>query len=54
MGTAEMATIAELISRTLSQRSDESAIAAVRAEVAELCAAFPPYPSAHAGAAGRG
>jgi glycine/serine hydroxymethyltransferase len=54
MGTAEMATIAELISRTLSQRSDESAIAAVRAEVAELCAAFPPYPSLMAGAAGRG
>jgi glycine hydroxymethyltransferase len=54
MGTAEMATIAELISRTLSQRSDESAIAAVRAEVAELCAAFPPYPSLMAGVAGRG
>jgi hypothetical protein len=30
--------------RTLKARSDEAEIAAVRAEVAVLCAAFPPYP----------
>jgi glycine hydroxymethyltransferase len=44
MGPAEMARIAGLIARTLRARGDESALAAVRAEVAELCAAFPPYP----------
>ena len=45
MGTAEMATIAGLIGRTLRHRDDERALAAVREEVATLCAAFPPYPT---------
>jgi glycine hydroxymethyltransferase len=44
MGEREMATIAELIGRTLRHRSDADALKAVRDEVAELCAAFPPYP----------
>jgi glycine hydroxymethyltransferase len=44
MGEEEMALIARLIGRTLRSRDDEQVIAAVRAEVAELCAAFPPYP----------
>ena len=44
MGEAEMATIAELMGRALRQRDDEAAIAAVRADVAELCGRFDPYP----------
>jgi glycine hydroxymethyltransferase len=44
MGAGEMRTIAGLIGRTLRARSDESEVKAVRAEVAALCAAFPPYP----------
>ena len=44
MGPGEMQTIAGLIGRTLRARTDEAAVAAVRAEVAALCAAFPPYP----------
>jgi glycine hydroxymethyltransferase len=44
MGPSEMQTIAGLIGRTLRARSDEAAVAAVRDEVASLCAAFPPYP----------
>jgi glycine hydroxymethyltransferase len=44
MGVAQMETIATLIGRTLRARNDEAEIAAVRAEVAELCGAFPPYP----------
>ncbi len=44
MGTAEMQTIATLIGRTLKARTDEGELAAVKAEVATLCAAFPPYP----------
>jgi glycine hydroxymethyltransferase len=44
MGTDEMATIAALIHRTLVGRDDETEVAAVRAEVRDLCAAFPPYP----------
>ncbi|HEY6471818.1 MAG TPA: serine hydroxymethyltransferase [Acidimicrobiales bacterium] len=44
MGPGEMQIIADLIARTLKARSDEAEIAAVRAEVAVLCAAFPPYP----------
>jgi glycine hydroxymethyltransferase len=43
MGRAEMAQIASLIGRTLRARSDEAEVKAVRAEVRELCAAFPPY-----------
>jgi glycine hydroxymethyltransferase len=45
MGPDQMREIAGLIGRTLRARSDEAAVAVVRAEVAELCAAFPPYPS---------
>jgi glycine hydroxymethyltransferase len=44
MAPAEMATIAGLIARTLLARADEAEIAAVRSEVAALCASFPPYP----------
>jgi len=45
MGTAEMAIIAALIGRTLRERDDEAQVSAIRAEVGELCAAFPPYPA---------
>jgi glycine hydroxymethyltransferase len=44
MGPGEMRAIAGLIGRTLRARSDEAEVAAVRSEVADLCAAFPPYP----------
>jgi glycine hydroxymethyltransferase len=44
MGEAEMARIGALIGRTLRERSDEGAVTSIRAEVRELCAAFPPYP----------
>jgi glycine hydroxymethyltransferase len=44
MGAGEMQTIAGLIGRTLRARSDEAEVQAVRAEVAALCGAFPPYP----------
>jgi glycine hydroxymethyltransferase len=44
MGTGEMQVVADLIVRTLKARTDEGEIDAVRSEVAELCAAFPPYP----------
>jgi ABC-type spermidine/putrescine transport system permease subunit II len=45
MGEKEMATIASLIARALRGRGAESEVAAVRAEVAELCKAFPAYPA---------
>ncbi len=45
MGPAEMARIADLIGRTLRGRTDDAIVAQVRAEVAELCGAFPPYPT---------
>jgi glycine/serine hydroxymethyltransferase len=45
MGEAEMQLIGELISRTLRGRDDEAELAAIRAEVRELCAGFPPYPT---------
>jgi glycine hydroxymethyltransferase len=45
MGEAEMATIAGLIARTLRHRDDAAEVAAVRAEVADLCARFVPYPA---------
>ncbi len=45
MGPAEFQAIAGLIGRTLRQRQDESAVAAVRADVAALCAGFAPYPT---------
>ena len=44
MGPDEMQVIAGLIGRTLRARSDEAQVAAVRSEVAALCAAFAPYP----------
>jgi glycine hydroxymethyltransferase len=44
MGAGEMGTIAELIGRTLRHRLDEDELKAVRRQVADLCAAFPPYP----------
>jgi glycine hydroxymethyltransferase len=44
MGPAQMQTIAALIGRTLRARTDEAEVVAVRAEVAALCADFPPYP----------
>ena len=44
MDTDDMATIADLISRALRNRTDEAAVAAVRADAEELCAAKPPYP----------
>jgi glycine hydroxymethyltransferase len=45
MGADEMVRIAQLLSRTLRNRHDDATVAAVRAEVAELCAGFPPYPT---------
>ena len=43
MGETEMVTIAELITRVLRDVGDTAEIAAVRSEVAELCAGFPVY-----------
>ena len=45
MGETEMATIATMIASALRDRGDESAITAVRKQAADLCAAFPAYPS---------
>ncbi len=45
MGPAEMRTVGELIGRTLRRPDDEGALRAIRGEVRELCAAFPPYPT---------
>lgn len=44
MTEPEMATIAELIHRVLTERDDDAAIAAVRDDVAALCSKFAPYP----------
>jgi glycine hydroxymethyltransferase len=44
MGPDEMRAVAALIARTLRARDDEGEIAAVRGDVAALCAGFPPYP----------
>ncbi len=41
----EMVTIAALIARALRHRDDPGTLAAVRADVNELCARFPAYPS---------
>lgn len=46
MGEAEMERIAELILRVLNGHTDEAVLAAVRADVAALCAKFAPYPVA--------
>ena len=43
MKEPEMVQIAELIARVLRHRTDTSAIAAAKAEVAALCAQFPAY-----------
>jgi glycine hydroxymethyltransferase len=45
MGSSEMRTIGTLIGRTLRGRDDDQAIATIRAEVRDLCAGFPPYPT---------
>ncbi|HTZ09502.1 MAG TPA: serine hydroxymethyltransferase [Acidimicrobiales bacterium] len=52
MGPGEMALIGALIGRALRGRHDEATLDAVRAEVRELCAAFPPYPDLSAPAPG--
>jgi glycine hydroxymethyltransferase len=44
MGEAEMAEVARLIGRTLRERDDEQAVAAVHDEVVTLCSKFTPYP----------
>jgi len=44
MTQSEMPVIADLIARSLRHRTDETALAALRAEVAALCARFPAYP----------
>ena len=43
MGLDEMGLIATMIGRTLRQRDDETAVAEVRSEVADLCGRFTPY-----------
>ncbi len=44
MDSNDMKTIAELISRALRNRSDDGAVAAVKSDAEQLCAAKPPYP----------
>ena len=44
MREPEMARIAGFIARALRERESPEVLAAVRAEVAELCAAHTPYP----------
>jgi glycine hydroxymethyltransferase len=44
MQEPEMDQIADLIARTLKNRADSETIAAIRAEVADLCGRFTPYP----------
>ena len=44
MKEAEMPVIASLIAEALRHRDDPSAVAAVRAKVADLCSRFPVYP----------
>jgi glycine hydroxymethyltransferase len=44
MREPEMAVVADLIARVLRSPDDETVISAVRAEVAELCSGFTPYP----------
>ena len=45
MGVIEMAHIGALMGRSLRERADDGALAGIRAEVADLCSGFPPYPS---------
>jgi glycine hydroxymethyltransferase len=44
MKEQEMAIIGRLIARTLRDRTDQAAIAAIRSEVRDLCTGFSPYP----------
>ena len=44
MGLDEMSAIAELIARTLRGRDDAGVVDSVKADVAELCSRFCPYP----------
>ena len=44
MGESDMSTIAGLIARALRERTDPTAVAAVKADAAALCARFTPYP----------
>jgi len=44
MGPDEMRVVARLIAHALRRREDDAELARVRAEVAELCAGFVPYP----------
>jgi glycine hydroxymethyltransferase len=44
MGPEHMAAVAHLVVRALRKRDDERDLGRIRAEVAELAAAFPPYP----------
>ena len=43
MGPEEMGLIAGMIGRTLRERDDEGVVAAIRADVADLCGRFAPY-----------
>ena len=43
MDSKEMGQIAEFTARILRQRDDDNAVKAIAAEVADLCADFPPY-----------
>ena len=44
MTEPQMVTIADLVARVLRDPTDEANLASVRAEVAELCSGFTPYP----------
>ncbi len=48
MGPSEMATVGDLIHRVLTFRADDDVLAEVKAEVADLCARFAPYPDLEA------
>jgi glycine hydroxymethyltransferase len=45
MHEPEMARIAEFIARALRERDNAEALAAIKDEVAALCAGFPAYPT---------
>ena len=45
MREPEMAEIGRLIATTLRKRDDADAVAAIREEVRQLCASYPPYPT---------
>ena len=45
MTETEMPVIARLIGEALKSREEPEALSAIRKEVGELCAKFPPYPS---------